>query len=233
MAKECFNLTDDQVTKDTRYAAKSGFVFASFYGDYHKQIASNLWDMMSKDKLVTKDNTTLKDHLETKGIDELGDCDSDDDPKEGTYVHHIKQVEDRFWNERFPVYNEWREKWWESYLKTGFFRMKTGFLCTGLYKRNQVINSPVQGSAFHCLLWSLIQIYRKLRTYRFESLVIGQIHDSIIMDIKEDELDQVLELSLGVMCNELREHWPWIITPVSVEVATSRTNWHEKKEIEF
>ena len=60
--------------------------------------------------------------------------------------------------------------------------------------RKQVSNFPVQGSAFHCLLWCLIQIQKQFTRRKLRTRIIGQIHDSLILDIVSKEVETVYQI---------------------------------------
>jgi len=226
MAMECYKLSSDEVNKDTRFYAKNQYVFPEFYGSYWGQCAPNLWEAIDRAGLVTANDVPLKEHLKSHGIRRLG---NKKDAGKGTFMGHIRQVEDRFWGERFKVYAAWKEWWWSTYQRMGWVPLKTGFRCQGLMKRNDVINYPVQGAAFHCLLWSLIQMVKLTRKWR--SKIVGQIHDSIVADIHIDELDKFLRLAKDVMTTRIRDEWPWIIVPLEIEAEVAETNWFEKQEV--
>lgn len=232
LAQQLYCLKPEQVEKGARTAAKNSFVFAEFYGDYYIHVAKNLWDAIGKHNLKCGD-ISLYQHLRKHGIKELGELDSRETPKKGTFEHHVWSIEKDFWEQRFAVYNRWRKQWWERYQQRGWFHTLTGFSVAGVYRRNEVINSPIQGSAFHCLLWSLIEISRRLRKYKLKSIIIGQIHDSLVLDVVRSELKAVLSLVHEVMVDALREHWKWIITPIEIEAEMAETNWFEKKGIEI
>jgi len=232
MAMECFMLSREQVTKQLRFYAKNCFVFPEFYGSYWRQVAPNLWD--SCRNLETADGVRVEDHLADQGINGLGEHSSN--YKTGRiastgFYEHVRNVENDFWGRRFKVYAEWKKRWFDKYQHTGWFPTKTGFRCSGLMKRNDVINYPVQGSAFHCLLWSLIRLVRWTKGRR--SKIVGQIHDSIIADVHQSELDEYIETARQVMTVDLRKAWPWIVTPLDIEVEASDTNWWEKKEMKL
>lgn len=235
MAGRCFKLPKKQITKDTRYCGKNMFVFPEFYGDYYIHCAENLWKAISQLKLKTKDGRDLYSHLEADGILELGDCDPQQDPRDRTFEKHIQEVEDDFWNRRFKVYGQWKKDWFQAYLRKGYFDTLTGFRIEGLMKRNEVINYPVQGSAFHWLLWSLIRIQKQLKKYKMKSLIVGQIHDSIVGDVHRKERQNYLEITQQVMTVDIRKHWPWIIVPLNIdaEVAPVGGSWYEKKKVKI
>jgi len=147
----------------------------------------------------------------------------------------LKEVEDDFWNNRFRVYGQWKKDWWEAFIRKGYFDTLTGFRIGGYLNRKECINYPVQGTAFHWLLWSLIRIQKLLNKYKMKSLIIGQIHDSIVGDVHKKERQNYLEICRQVMTVDVRKHWPWIIVPLSIEaeVAPLNGNWYEKEEVKI
>jgi len=230
MAAQCYILPKKEVSKDIRHCGKNMFVFPEFYGDYYIHSAKNLWEAIGQMNLKRNDGYDLYNHLETKGIYELGDCDPEKKPRKGTFEKHLQEVEDDFWNKRFKVYGRWKKDWYNAYLKKGYFDTLTGFRIEGLYRKNEVINYPVQGSAFHWLLWSLIRIQKLLKKYNMRTLIVGQIHDSIVSDVYKKELRNYLDIVKQVMTIDIRKHWKWIIVPLTVEaeVAPVGGNWYQK-----
>jgi len=225
LAMECYLLERKQVTDDTRYSAKNGFVFPELYGDWYQDCAKSLWKNISTLSLVRKDNgINLKKHLKNKGIKNFD-----------KFLSHIHTVEQNFWEEKFPVYNQWKKEWIQQYEQQGFMDTLTGFRCSGALKRNEVVNYPIQGSAFHCLLWSLIRLDKEMRKRKMKSIIVGQIHDSIIFDCVPEEIEELLILVHWVMCKELRKAWKWIIVPLDIkaELAPIDGSWYEKKKVEI
>lgn len=233
MAMECYMLSASQVTKEARFYGKNCFVFPQFYGSIFSECAQNLWEVIDTFKLTTKKGTPLKKHLKKKGIDRLGEVSYNGNGEEGTFVRHIQKIEKQFWTKRFPIYARWKKNWYKKYAERGWMLTKTGFICQGFMKRNDTINYPIQGSAFHCLLWSLTRLVRKeLRKHKMKTLIVGQIHDSILADVPENELDEFLNLAQRIMTTELTNTWKWINVPLEVEaeVAPIGGSWADKKE---
>lgn len=216
---ECFLLPSDQITKETRFYAKNQFVFPQFYGSYYVECAKDLWSVVKE--LRTSDSLPMRSHLRQQGIRNYND-----------FENHIREVENNLWD-RFNKYAQWKLDWYRDYQEEGGFDFLTGFRFDGVIDRKQAINIPVQGAAFHCLLWSLIQLNRRLTEKKMKSVIMIQIHDSIFADVAEDELEEYLAMAKQIMEEEIREHWPWIIVPFVVEAETSAVNWWEKKEIEI
>lgn len=235
MAAECFLLEKDDVSKPTRQATKGGFVFAEFYGDWYKKVAANLWEAMYRNQLkCEKDGCWVADHLTNQhGIVELGACDPNQSAVPGTFEHHIQKVEDRFWNKRFKVYHAKRRQWVEEYKEQGYIDIATGFRCMGPMSKNQVMNYHIQGPAFHCLLWSLIQLQAQIKRRRMGAKIVCQIHDSIIADVPLAELDDYLALISDITTRQIRVAWDWITVPFKVEAEVATTNWYEKKSVDI
>ncbi len=232
MAAKCYMLPKSQVTKDARFYAKNQFVFPEFYGDYYIDCARNLWDAIRSGKLKTEDGLGLKEHLESEGIDRLGKCNPKQRPEKGTFEYHVHQTEKDFWK-LFAVYAKWKDRWWRDYQRTGGFTTLTGFRIEGLYRRNQVINCPVQGTAFHCLLWSLIRLVRIMKKKKMRSKIVAEVHDSMVADVHKDELDDFIEMAKRTMTEDIRKAWAWLIVPLAVDVEVSETNWFEMSEVKL
>ena len=214
----------------SKNCGKNQFVFPQFYGSVYFQCAPALWE--SAGTLALSDGTSLRDHLKSKGITRLGECVPGGEPREGTFEAHVADVERDFWGRRFSVYAAWKKTWWEAYQRTGGFSTKTGFRCQGAYRRNQVINMPVQCDASQCLLWSLVRLERWLRKGKMRSLILGPIHDSMVLDLHRDEAREVLAKARGIMTEDLPSEWGWIICPLEVEseIAPEKSSWFAKEK---
>lgn len=220
MAMECYKLRQDQVNKQSRFCAKNNFVFPQFYGDWYKSCAVSLWSAIDEMDLQTADGVPMREHLLSQNVKNYN-----------KFEDHIKEVEDRFWNERFPVYAAWKDEWVKKYERTGRVHLLTGFTCVGVMRRNEVINVPIQGTAFHCLLWSLIRLHDWLKTKKMRSKIVGQIHDEITGDFLAEELNVVLKRAREIMCEEIRQEWKWLVIPLEVEssFAPIDRSWYEKE----
>ena len=234
MAMECFALPKSEMSNPTdeedrkrikqiRYCGKNMFVFPQFYGDWYRNCAASLWQATKQMKLKLRDGSSMRRHLAKKGIKNLSG-----------FEEHLKKVEDFFWNKRFPTYNQWKKDWFRAYQKNGYLLTKTGFICQGHMRINEIINYPIQGSAFHCLLQSLIWFVRHdLKKRKMKAKVVGQIHDSIVADVPDDEMAEFVPLAKEIMIERLRERWKWINIPLTVEIEASPINgsWAAKKGI--
>lgn len=234
MAKQLFFLDSYNPSKHKvlRNATKNGFVFPQFYGSYYKNCAIGLatgWCKMPRaGKWKATDGILIKDeplgtHFHRNGITSMK-----------KYINHVKEIEADFWNVRFPQYTRWKEKWWKEYQQKGYFYLKTGFCCSGVMSRNDVINYPVQGSAFHCNLWAFTKLDNYIQENKMDSKIIGQIHDSIVMDVHPDELSQICEIIKRITCKDLPKAWSWINVPLDVEIDIGGVDasWVEMNKME-
>ena len=79
----------------------------------------------------------------------------------------------------------------------------------------------------------MIQLNKQLQKEKWKSLIVGQIHDSILLDVVPKELNDLLLLINDIMVRRLRKAWPWIIVPLEVEaeVTDVDSSWYEKKKV--
>ena len=228
MAVQCYMLEgldkSHHGEKRLRTGAKSGFVFPQFYGDFYVNCAKGLIEWMEGVRL--KNGKPIQKHLVEKGIGRRGKF----SPRK--FEQHIKEVEDDFWNNRFRQYSRWKRRWWILYQKRGYLDMFTGFRCSDVMAKNQAINSPIQGTAFHCTLWSYIEMNEELKKQGFKTRLMGQIHDETLFDMNPDEKEEVLKIYKEISCKQIIKTWPWIIVPLDVEVSTCPVDgpWSEKGE---
>lgn len=220
-ACEIFLLKKDQVNKDIRFYAKNGFVFPQFYGSTYKVCSANLWEV-AKD-LKTAQEVPLLEHLKKQRIKNYYN-----------FVDHVQIVERDFWR-KFSVFKEWQEKAINFYYKKGYIETIFGHRRGGFLSRNQIINTPIQGTAFHCLLWSLIQVNNLKKAEGWKTRLIGQIHDSLVIDLHPEEQDYVIPIIRRIMCEDLRKAVPEIIVPLEVEVDITEINgsWYTKKGLQI
>ena len=231
MAMRCFLLEQEDVTKESRYVGKNGFVFPKMYGSYWKSIARAMWSEMGNRKLARlRDGVGLHEHLAAKGISELGDADPREGPRPGTFEAHIKTVEEWFLK-KFHVFAERTERAWAEYRATGEWRMKTGFVVRGIYSKNARLNYDVQGPAFHCLLWSLTRLVMKeLRRRKMKARVINQVHDCSVGDVPEKELQDYINLVREIVEVKLPKAWPWLSIGLEIECEVCPQNWFGKEK---
>lgn len=218
MAMECFKLEPDEVSKPVRQVAKGSFVFAEFYGSYWANTGPDLWKHSAE--LTTTKGLPIHRHLAKHGIRSLEQ-----------FLQHTRKVENRFWGERFKVYAKWKDDFWLQYLRQGWFDTLTGFRCSGPMRKNEVVNYPIQGPSFHCLLKAKALTKAWIEENRSGVLPCGQIHDSGLFSVPPEELDEFCRAVHRIWCDDLRALWPWLIVPMEVEIDVTPVDgsWYEKE----
>jgi len=124
-AMDLFMLDKGSVSKELRYIGKNKFVFPEFYGSYYRNIAPDIWNSIPQ---------SIKQHLKNNGVRDYMDFES-----------HVKEIEDHFWNVRFPEYKAWRGEQWDRYCADGYIDSLTGFRYHHPMDRKTVVNYPIQG----------------------------------------------------------------------------------------
>ncbi len=203
--------------KAVRQAAKHGFVFPQFYGDYWKQCAPKLFE----ERYMELGDGTLKDHMESVGLHSLE-----------VFQEHVRKMEKTFWYKRFPVYNQWRKDQFELYLKQGYIDTYTGFKHKGILSKKDTCNHNIQGEAYRAQAWVMMQLDRELREGKFQSRMINQVHDSIIFDLHPAEIDDVFHLMEYYGTNVIKKLNKWINVPLKIDFDLAPVNrpWSEKSE---
>lgn len=214
-------LAQNKIAKPIRQEGK-GFVFAEFYGDFYKPLAKKLWEHSHILKYV--DDKTVRDHLRQEGLTNYN-----------TFESHVEAVEKHFWNVRFKKYNKWRNDFWNAYCEKGWFRTLTGFILQGEMTRNEVTNAPIQGSAFHCLLLAFVILDDIALTENWQTKLIGQIHDEILLDLHPLEEEHVMSTVKWVMTEAVPNIYNFVNVPLEVEADLTPLGgtWYDKEEYVF
>lgn len=221
-AVEVFLLDDTCVgkyLKKLRQEAKNRMVFPEFYGSWFRSIAKSIWVEVVMREFYVREGVTVREHLAQKGIRTYDE-----------FENHIKHVENRFW-ERFHVFKAWQEKLLADYAQFGYVETLFGYRRRGYLSNNEVINTPIQGTAFQCLLWSSIRLNAISKKEKWSTRFVGQIHDSIAGDFDPLELQYVLDTMERVMTVEVREANDKLIVPLVVEpdIGPINGSWFEKE----
>ncbi|AUC78457.1 DNA polymerase I [Nonlabens sp. MB-3u-79] len=90
----------------------------------------------------------------------------------------------------------------------------------GAAERNAV-NAPIQGSAADIIKLAMINIYKKFEEMNCKSKMLLQVHDELVFDIHNDELEDMKKLIQEEMQNAYK-----MSVPLDVEVGTGQ-NWLE------
>lgn len=205
VAVKFYDLNDKEMCKILRTSVKGRFVFASFYGAGSASIAASLWEYISEENPQLPTGESLRDHMEKRGVTDYDSC-----------LRHTTAVFDWYWNVLFKDYGAWKEEIWNTYRRDGFLDYPSGFRVTALMTKTQAMNTVIQGSTFHLLLYTLIELQRRMVHYKLKSCIVCQIHDSIVLDIVPSELQTIFNLYIESQ-EAVRRKWAWLIYPITAD----------------
>jgi DNA polymerase-1 len=222
----CYMLPRELMTGPIRSDAKNGFVFPTLFGSWWKNTGADLWGRA--DSLKTAEGQPLKERLMDQGLTSLD-----------RFLSHMEGVQDRFMDQ-FPEFARGKRRAIRDYERKGYVDLVTGFRVYhgrggGSMSVNNLLNTRVQGPSYHCLQWSYNRLIEHQRAEGWRTRLIGQIHDDIEIDLHPDEEDRVKPLLRKVMCEDIREHWKWIVVPLDIDAKESAVdgNWYERRVVEI
>ncbi len=88
-----------------------------------------------------------------------------------------------------------RKRWLKD-INSGNFTVRS-------FAERNAINSPIQGTAADMIKLAMIQLAAKLPQDKFQSRMLLQVHDELILDVHKDELDSIKDLVLSTMENAM------------------------------
>ncbi len=93
------------------------------------------------------------------------------------------------------------------------------------FAQRQAINTPIQGSASDLIKLAMIQIHNQIKTRKLKARMILQIHDELLFDVPEEEMDEFVALVKDKMENVLK-----LDVPIKVDMKKGE-NWLEMEDI--
>ena len=136
--------------------------------------------------------------------------------------------------ETFPGIKKYMDKVIKDAYETGYVKtiMNRKRKIDELYNTNHMIkvqgermalNTPVQGSSADILKKAMIDIYNEFDRLNLKSKMILQVHDELIFNVKNDELEKVKEIVINFMENAYK-----LNVPLEVDVEIGK-NWYDAK----
>jgi DNA polymerase-1 len=89
------------------------------------------------------------------------------------------------------------------------------------FAKRTAINTPIQGSAADLIKKSMIELHRRLKAGKLSSYMILQVHDELVLEVKEEEREQVQALVKEVMESAMA-----LSVPLAVEIGIGQ-HWLE------
>ena len=85
------------------------------------------------------------------------------------------------------------------------------------------LNTPIQGSSADILKKAMIEIDNEFTKQNLKSTMLLQVHDELIFNVKNNELDLVKQIVKNTMENTIE-----LSVPLVVDIETG-TNWYDAK----
>jgi len=93
------------------------------------------------------------------------------------------------------------------------------------FARRQAVNAPIQGSCADLIKLAMVRIYRELVSRSLSTKLILQIHDELVFDVPEKELDTV-----KIFIKEYMESALKLTVPVKVNLKVG-SNWGDMQAL--
>ncbi|MCD7807149.1 MAG: DNA polymerase, partial [Lachnospiraceae bacterium] len=101
--------------------------------------------------------------------------------------------------------------------------LKSNHFAQRSFGERVAMNSPIQGTAADIMKIAMIKVWRRLKEAGLESRLILQVHDELVIETKESEVEQVREILYDSM-----KHAAKLKVELEVDLHTGAT-WYEAK----
>ncbi|MBQ3307198.1 MAG: DNA polymerase I [Bacilli bacterium] len=85
------------------------------------------------------------------------------------------------------------------------------------------LNTPIQGTAADILKKAMVEIYQEFNNRKLKSKMLIQVHDELVFNVLEEELEEVKEIVKNIMENTFK-----LDVPLKVDIEYG-SNWYEAK----
>ena len=151
----------------------------------------------------------------------------------GIDIKTAKNFIDNYLN-TYPGITEYMEKEKQDAYKNGYVKtlMNRKRVIEELKSKNYMVrsggerialNTPIQGTASDILKKAMVEIYDKFKELGLKSKMIIQVHDELVFNVVNSELEQVSNIVKEIMENTYK-----LAVPLKVEIEYG-SNWYEAK----
>lgn len=85
------------------------------------------------------------------------------------------------------------------------------------------LNTPIQGTAADILKKAMVEIYQEFEKKNLKSKMLIQVHDELVFNVLNDELEEVKKIVQNIMENTFK-----LDVPLKVDIEVGN-NWYEAK----
>ena len=98
----------------------------------------------------------------------------------------------------------------------------TNYMIRAMGER-MALNTPIQGTAADILKMAMVKLHKELKDKNLKTKMLLQVHDELIFDVRENELEEVKELVRDTMENIYK-----FDVPLKVEINYGK-DWYDAK----
>ena len=69
------------------------------------------------------------------------------------------------------------------------------------YAERSAINAPMQGTAADLIKMAMTDLHRKIRNESLDAKIIMQVHDELVIEVNENQLDELSDLTVNIMAD--------------------------------
>ena len=91
------------------------------------------------------------------------------------------------------------------------------------FGKRAAMNTPIQGTAADIMKIAMNTVYKKLQEANLDAKIILQVHDELILEVKEEQKDEAEKILKESMENATK-----LQVPLKVEVTYAKS-WYETK----
>lgn len=197
--------------------------------DIHAQTASDIFHVPIED--VTKEqrrNAKAVNFGMLYGISSFGLSED-----LGININEAKAFMDNYLN-TYPGISDYMEEERNNAYRDGYVRtlMNRKRIIPELSSKNYMVrlsgermalNTPIQGSAADILKKAMVEIYQEFKKRGLKSKMLIQVHDELIFNVKNEELEEVKKIVEDIMENTFK-----LSVPLKVDIEVGN-NWYEAK----
>jgi len=93
------------------------------------------------------------------------------------------------------------------------------------FAQRQAVNTPIQGSASDLIKMAMVEIHRQIRDKKEDGVLILQVHDELVFDVKKEVLKSFSAMVKNKMENVLK-----LAVPIKVDLKAGK-NWSKMEEL--
>jgi DNA polymerase I-like protein with 3'-5' exonuclease and polymerase domains len=146
--------------------------------------------------------------------------------------------------EEFKTLSDGQHKWASSVLRDGFLRLPLGLKAywpgtkltqNGITNKTKIYNYPIQSTATADVVpIASVYVWHAMRVLELESFLTNFVHDSVISELKEEEIDVWTEICETCFTSVVYWYLLWVfnyswVVPLKAEVEV-KTHWTDTPE---